>query len=69
MSGLKSGVARQIQAEEPRAFYTHCYGHALNLAVGDTIKNIPALKDAMDTTYEICKLVKYSQSVMVFSRD
>ena len=60
MSGLKSGVARQIQAEEPRAFYTHCYGHDLNLAVSDTIKNIPALKDAMDTTYQICKLIKYS---------
>ena len=25
-------------AEEKRAVYTHCYGHVLNLAIGDTIK-------------------------------
>ena len=23
---------------EPRAVYTYCYGHALNLAAGDTLK-------------------------------
>jgi hypothetical protein len=38
MSGAKSGVSTQILKEEPRAIYTHCYGHALNLAAGDTIK-------------------------------
>ena len=36
MSGLKSGVT--TLEEEPEALYTHCYGHALNLACGDTIK-------------------------------
>lgn len=40
MSGAKSGVARQILEVEPRAYDTHCYGHALNLAVGDTIRRI-----------------------------
>ena len=38
MSGTKRGVAANITTEEPRAIYTHCYGHALNLAVGDTIR-------------------------------
>ena len=60
MSGAKSGVAKQISAKEPRAVYTHCYGHALNLAVGDTIKQIKLLRDSMDTTFEMSKLVKYS---------
>ena len=32
------GVATKLQQEEPRAVHTHCYGHALNLACGDTIK-------------------------------
>jgi len=32
------GVAKQFTDEEPRALYTHCYGHALNLACGDAIK-------------------------------
>ena len=38
MSGIKEGVAASIQQQEPRAVYTHCYGHALNLACGDAEK-------------------------------
>ena len=60
MSGPKSGVAKQILEEEPRAFYMHCYGHALNLAASDTIRGIRLLKNALDTTHEISKLIKYS---------
>ena len=60
MSGRRSGTAVQIMSEEPRALYTHCYGHALNLAVGDTIKQLKLLRDTLDVTYEISKLLKYS---------
>ena len=60
MSAAKSGVAKQMLMEETLAFYTHCYGHALNLAASDTIKNIQILKNALDTTYEVCKLIKFS---------
>ncbi len=38
MSGAKSGVAKRIQDEEKKAIYTHCYGHALNLACSDATK-------------------------------
>ena len=38
----------------------HCYGHALNLAVGDTVKRCKLLKDALDITFEVSKLVKFS---------
>ena len=38
MSGAKSGVAKRISEGEPRAVYTHCYGHSINLAACDTIK-------------------------------
>ena len=31
----------------------HCYCHSLNLAVGDTIKSIPLLKDTLDMAYEL----------------
>ncbi|WAR04425.1 hypothetical protein MAR_019794, partial [Mya arenaria] len=37
MSGASKGVATNISKKEPRALYTHCYGHALNLAVSDTV--------------------------------
>ena len=38
MSGGKSGVAKQLSDKEPRAVFTHCYGHALNLACSDALK-------------------------------
>ena len=60
MTGVGNGVAKQIQDEQPNAFITHCYGHSLNLAVSDTIKNCSTVKNALDTTHEITKLVKYS---------
>ena len=59
MSGCKNGVAKKI-SDENKAVYTHCYGHALNLAVGDTVKQSKIMRDALDTTYEMSKLVKFS---------
>ena len=60
MSGLRKGVAKQIQEDEPRAIYTHCYGHSLNLAASDTMQKCKVMKAALETTFEITKLVKYS---------
>ena len=60
MRGIRNGVAKLIQDEEPRSTFTHCYGHSLNLAAKDTIQNCKILKSALDTTFEITKLVKYS---------
>ena len=69
MSGAKSGVATQIKAKEPRAIFTHCYGHSLQLAVGDMIKDIKILKDVLDTTFEISKLLKYSLKKKRYSKN
>ena len=60
MSSSKCGVAKRICDLEPRAVYTHCYGHALNLAAGDTLKQSKLMKEALETTWEITKLIKYS---------
>ena len=59
MSGNRNGVATQIMAEEKRAVYAHCYGHALNLAVGDAIKQSKVCHDFMETAFEISKLIKF----------
>ena len=40
MRDTHSGVATRLAQEEPRAVYMHCYGHALNLACGDTLKGV-----------------------------
>lgn len=57
MRGVRSGVAKQIYDEEPRA---HCYVHSINLAVNDAMKLCKQLKMALEVTHEITKLIKYS---------
>jgi hypothetical protein len=61
MKGCRSGVASQLNQDEPRALFVHCYGHSLNIACQDTItKDIVPAKNALDTTFELSKLLKYS---------
>ena len=62
MSGSKSGVVTRMCAAEPRAVFTHCYGHSLNLACGDAIKHCKLMRDALDTSYKIIKLIKKSSA-------
>ena len=60
MTGNKNGVVLQINQEELRALYTHCYAHSLNLAVGNTMRNCYLLQCTIDNTFELTKLVKKS---------
>ncbi len=60
MSGIRQGVAALLRAEQPKAYFTHCYGHCLSLATSDMVKACPILKKMLDTVNEITKLVKYS---------
>ena len=57
MRGHRTGVVPAIKSINGKCLYTHCYGHALNLAVSDAIKGVKVLSDAFDTVKEICKLV------------
>lgn len=38
---------------------THCYRHALSLAVSDTIKKYRPVRDCLDTCFELVKLIKF----------
>ena len=60
MSGPRSGVAKRLKDDKPRALYLHCHGYALNLATGDDIKTYKVVKDALEVTMEVSKLVKFS---------
>ena len=60
MAGIRIGVATQISEYEQRAIFTHCYGHALNLATADTMRKSKVLCCALDTVVEISRLLKYS---------
>ena len=69
MSGTRRGVAKILADEEPRAVYTHCYGHILNLAVNDTIRECSVMKSAFDTVNEVSKLIKKSPKREAIFRD
>ena len=60
MAGSRNGVATQISRMEERAVFTHCYGHALNLAVADVLKECSSVRDVLDTVGEISRLLKFS---------
>ncbi|XP_052268522.1 zinc finger MYM-type protein 1-like [Dreissena polymorpha] len=60
MTGAKRGVATNILAKEEQAVFKHCYGHELNLAVGDCVRQCKFLHDTLDTVHEVSKLIKYS---------
>ena len=53
MAGKRQGVAKQILVEEPRALYTHCYGHSLNHACSDAINGCSVMKKTLEISYEI----------------
>jgi len=60
MRGPRSGVAKQLLDDEPKALLTHCYSNSLNLAISDTVKGCKVMKDALYLIFEVTKLVKYS---------
>ena len=62
LHGVKNGVAAKIKLLRDFALYTRCYGHALNLAVNDCIRNTKDLNDVWVMLKEICNLAKKSPS-------
>ena len=66
MSGVRNGVAKQLTDEETQAIFTHCYGHALNLVVGDTVKKCKLMTSCHDAVFEITMLIKKSPNEMQY---
>ena len=60
MAGVRKGVATQINEINSKFLYTHCYGHALSLAVADAVKTVDCLKKTFKTARDICKLIEKS---------
>ena len=48
MAGHKTGIAAQIKGLNGKCLFIHCYGHALNLAVGDSIKAVSCLNETFE---------------------
>ena len=60
MVAAKIGVAAHINEIESHAHLTHRHGHALQLAVDETIKTIEIMRGTLDGAFELNKLTKYS---------
>ena len=48
----------QIKTINGKCLYTHCYGHASNLAAANAIKSVQRISNSLDTEREIGKLVE-----------
>ena len=60
MHGSRNGVAARISSEEKHVVFTHCYGHAFNLAISDCVKKCKVCSDTLNVAFEITKLIKFS---------
>ncbi|KAJ8885371.1 hypothetical protein PR048_011568 [Dryococelus australis] len=47
MACAKSGVKSRMYAEQPLALYIHCAAHALDLALQDSSKSIPLIRNCL----------------------
>ena len=60
MMGRLRGVATQIQVEHKAAISIHCLAHCLNLCLQDAAKNCHPIRNALDVTLQLAKLIKGS---------
>ena len=60
MMGRLTGVAKQIQDEQPSAIKVHCLAHCLNLCLQDVARKCKPVRDALDIVMELSNLIRYS---------
>lgn len=59
MKGEKSGVQKQIRDLQPKAVYTHCAGHSLNLSIV-TACSIPLVSNCIEQIKSFTLWIEYS---------
>ena len=69
MMGHLSGVAKQLQSEQPSAIKVHCLAHSLNLCLQDTAKKCQPVRSVLDNIMELSQLIMYSpKRTLVFEQ-
>ena len=68
MSGCYTGVARRLLTIEPRAFYTHCAAHNLQLCLQDCAKQCPIVKQSHDLLQQLVSLIRNSPKRLALFR-
>ena len=58
----QTSVAPNIKSDERRTAFTHVYYYCINIAASDTdsMKTSRIMKDALEPTHKITRLIKYS---------
>lgn len=64
MSGEVTGLQTRFRECEPRALYTHCAGHNLNLVSQDGMSKIPEIADFLSVIREIITFIRGSAKRM-----
>jgi hypothetical protein len=59
MSGAKTGVQKRIRDKQPKALYTHCAGHSLNLVVVSSC-SVLSIRNAIDHIKSLTLWIKAS---------
>ena len=59
MSSCRKGVSGRILQKNPKALYTHCSSHRLNLMIVSASK-LPVVRDVVDVIGELSRFFKYS---------
>ena len=65
VSGIKNGMAAHILEENPKAIYTHCFSHRLNLSVCKTCK-IQSVPNIMEQIKELSYFFQFFRSQTTF---
>ncbi len=60
MIGAYSGVQARITEREPLARYVHCAAHNLNLALNNSVKNVPGMKQFYETVENLYNFFGHS---------
>ena len=47
MKGENKGFATRTKVTLPMSIYIHCYGHLINLALQDTLENVPVVRNTL----------------------
>lgn len=59
MSGEKGGVQKLIREKQPKALYTHCAGHSINLVITSSC-SIPTVRNCIDVIKGMTLWIKHS---------
>lgn len=60
MSGKFKGLQKLVKDLQPRATFVHCTAHSINLAVEDSLRFLPAIRDTMNLSKDLINTVRES---------